>query len=193
MTEFEDLLKTDFVWPHTASDDDRNARVDPHSDGRLVLMITGYKDGADLLVQRAEESEYQRDSLIYPIIFNYRQFIELSLKYLIATYGHTVGIQANWQSHDIAFLWSVLVKVQAEYGDDDRDHTNPVVAKIIAEFSKIDPDSYAFRYPVDRSGKLIPAGLEELDLPILAKVMDRVAAYFDGCDGYLDHLQSAEP
>jgi hypothetical protein len=52
---------------------------------------------------------------VYPIIFTYRQFIELELKYLIATYGFTVGIEANWRSHDVAFLWSEFVKVLAGY------------------------------------------------------------------------------
>jgi hypothetical protein len=200
MTDFQELLKTDFAWPRKgdipfipSAEGVRGAHIDQDSHTRLISMMTGYKEGADLLVVKAQETGYLRDALVYPIIFNYRQFIELSLKYIIYAFGHTVGIPANWKSHDIAFLWSEFVKVQDAYGADDVDQTNPIVAKIIAQFAKIDPDSFAFRYPMDKDGKLIPLGIDELDLATLAKVMDGVEAYFSGCDGYLDHLQGASP
>jgi hypothetical protein len=70
-------------------------------------------------------------------VFIYRQFIELELKYLIATYGFTVGIKANWKSRDIAFLWSEFVKVLAGFGVEDPDETDSVVSSIVAEFAKV--------------------------------------------------------
>ena len=50
---------------------------------------------------------------------------------------------------------------------------------------KIDPRSFAYRYPVDRDGKPLPVAKSHLHLPTLADVMDGVSGYFDGCDGYL--------
>ena len=47
-------------------------------------MGTCYKQGADLMVEKAGGRRRDRDALVYPIIFNYRLFIELSLKYLIS-------------------------------------------------------------------------------------------------------------
>ena len=68
---------------------------------------------------------------------------------------------------------------------------DPIVGAIILEFAKIDPASYAYRYPVDRNGRLLPVAQNDLHLPTLADVMNGVSAYFDGCDAYLDNLQGA--
>ena len=67
---------------------------------RLVLMKDGYKTAADLMVEAAASDRLSRDTLVFPIIFNYRQFLELSLKYQLATFGPEVGIKPNWKSHD---------------------------------------------------------------------------------------------
>ncbi len=40
-------------------------------------MMTGYKKAAELLVEESLRSGFDRDTLVYPIIFMYRQFIEL--------------------------------------------------------------------------------------------------------------------
>ena len=136
-------------------------------------------------------ASFDRDALVYPIIFNYRQFIELELKYLIATYGLTVGVEANWKSHKLEDLWKAFTDVLDRYGSEDPQGTDPVVARIVAEFAKVDPRSFSYRYPVDTQGNPIPIAHEELDLAVLADVMKALEGYFSGCDGYLDHLQSA--
>lgn len=197
---FESILHQEMGWPRkgdkpfrTADDPYRNASVDRHGQNQLVMMMNSYKQAGDLMVERSKRSNYDRDCLVFPIIFNYRHFIELSLKYLIASYGHTVGVDANWASHDVAFLWSEFLKVLNGYGIDDPDQTNPVVARIIMEFAKVDPKSYSYRYPVDIQGHLIPIAYDELDLEMLADVMGELESYFTGSDGYLDHLQGAGP
>lgn len=195
---FRSILEQEFRWPKAgdrpfaqSADWRQNASIERHSHSRLVLMMTGYKQGADLMVERSAQSRWERDTLVFPILFNYRQFVELSLKYLIATYGHTVGVRENWRSHDLVVLWEQFVSVLKGYGHADPDETDPVVAAVVAEFAKVDPQSYSYRYPVDRHGKPIPIEHEELDLAVLADVMKGVEGYFSGCDGYLDNLQSA--
>lgn len=130
---------------------------------------------------------------MYPIIFNYRQFLELSLKYQLATFGPAVGIEPNWKSHKLEYLWGVFLSILKNYGTDDPDETDPAVGEIILEFAKIDPDSYSYRYPVDSQGRPIPVAYSDLHLPTLADAMDAVAGYFSGCDGYLDSLLDASP
>jgi len=195
LERFEDILHRDMRWPRKGdmpfkrSDDQyRNASIDHHGHDRLVMMMKGYKRAADLMVEKSTETNYDRDCLVFPIIFNYRQFIELSLKYLISTYGPSVGIDANWNSHNIDFLWSKFLKVIEGYGVEDPDQTNPIVGNIVAEFAKVDPKSFSYRYPVDTHGNLIPIAHDELDLGALADVMEGVDGYFTGCDGYLDSL-----
>lgn len=197
---FDALLRSEFRWPQQgdkaflpAAEWQDNAHIEQRHHSRMVMMMTGYKKAADLMVARAVDDRADRDALVYPIIFNYRQFIELSLKYLISTYGHTVGVSAIWDTHDLAALWKKLEAVLEGYGHDDDGETDPVVAEIVAEFSKVDPRSFTFRYPVDTKGKPIPVAHEQLDLGALADVMKALEGYFNGTDGYLDSLQSAGP
>src|SRR5439155_3109977 len=123
--------------PFLRSDDwQRNARLEAHAPSRLVMMMTGYKQAADIMVERTQQSTYERGCLVYPVIFNYRQFIELEIKYLIATYGPRVGIPGHWKSHDLAFLWSELRRLLKSYDVEDPDKADTVVGEIVAEFAK---------------------------------------------------------
>lgn len=199
MCEFQDLTGSTIIWPKpgdvafTPASRGLGAEVSQDRHGRLVMMMTGYKEAADHLVQKTVDEPYQRNSLVYPILFNYRQFVELNLKYLIASYGATVGIKANWQSHDLGKLWGIFQTMEDAYAIEDHDHANRAVAGIVGEFAKIDPKSFTFRYPVDRDGKLVPVTEDVLDLGRLKEVMAAVEGFFSGCDRYLDHLSGCTP
>jgi len=198
--KFEELFNRDFRWPRQG---DRpfiqsmnwqdNAYIESQVRGRFVMMMTGYKKAADLMVEHAGTDQFDRSALVYPIIFNYRQFIELSLKYLIATYGHTVDVKAIWNTHDLGRLWNTFTAVLKGYGCDDVGKIDPVVADIVAEFALVDPASFSYRYPVDTKGNPISIAHEKVDLTVLADVMQAIDGYFTGCDGYLDNLQNAGP
>ena len=77
------------------------------------------------------------------------------------------------------------------YGTEDPDKADPIVEEIILEFAKIDPGSYTHRYPVDRQGNPVPITYNDLHVPTLADVMEAVASYFAGSDGYLNSLLEA--
>ena len=193
---FDSILHTSFRWPaagdkpFVASEGpDDNAIIALDEFTRLVLMMEGYKKAADLMVAEAEGDRASRDFLVFPILFNYRQYIELSLKYMIATYGPTVGIEPNWRTHDLATLWSEFLDLLDRFGTPDPDEVDPVVGEVVIEFAKIDPGSYSYRYPVDRNGDAIPVAYTDLHLANLADVMNGVAGYFTGTDGYLNSLK----
>jgi len=197
---FEDILNADFRWPEqddqpfvVSSDPFENANIADDGFARLILMKDGYKSAADLMVEKATSDRSTRSMLVFPIILNYRQYLELSLKYQLATFGPAVGIRANWKWHDLARLWSEFLAMLEHHGTEDPDDADPRVEKIILEFAKIDPGSYSFRYPVDRRGNPLPVGHSDLHLPTLAYVMQGVAGYFAGCDGYLSNLIDAGP
>ncbi len=198
--DFEAILNQPFRWPKAG---DRLFQVSPHWDGnacvaehphsRMVMMMSGYKRCADLMVEQATRYRPDRDSLVFPIIFNYRQYLELSLKYLISSYGLTVEVDPIWNSHKLTQLWTRFMQVLDRYGADDDHDATTAVAKIVAEFARVDPNSFSFRYPVDTQGQAIELTHDYLDLAALADVMRGVDGFFSGCDGYLDALQSAGP
>ena len=197
---FEELLQSEFRWPIlgdapfvAAADYRENANISKDNFTRLVFMMQGYKKAADLMVEQTCVEPTDRDLLVCPIIFNYRQFLELSLKYVIATYGPAVAVRPVWRSHDLVKLWRFYAEVTEKYGTTDPDEADSIVEQVVAEFAKIDPGSYSHRYPVDTTGKPIPIAYSDLHLPTLKDVMDGVASYFAGCDGYLSHLKDASP
>lgn len=156
-------------------------------------MSEGYKMGADAMVEEALGDNYKSATLVFPILFNYRHFIELSIKYTIATYGPPVGLGPVWNTHYLIPLWNKLLQVFDAYGTDDPDDADQIVGGIIAEFAKIDPNSFSHRYPVDTQGNIIELAQEEIDLDALRDVMNGVEGFFNGADGYLDHIRSASP
>jgi hypothetical protein len=198
MVDFTAILSREFRWP-TVGDKpfveaarwQDNAYIDPRGRGRIVMMMTGYRLGSELMVRQAVESDFDRHALVFPIIFNYRQFLELSLKYLIGTYGRAVGVKSNWKTHSLTVLWEIFMEVLDGYGAREPDGAAEAVAVIVGEFAKVDPGSFSYRYPVDTKGMPISLAHEQLDLAALADVMTGVNGYFSGCDGYLDNLQSA--
>lgn len=196
---FKDILNSEFRWPMKgdtpfleAPDPRDNALIADDNFTRLILMIDGYKRAADLAVAHCEECRVDRDFLIYPIIFNYRQFIELSLKYQLATHGWTVGINAIWDTHKLEDLWKKFQEMLDRYGTPDPDEADPIVASVVAQFAKIDPKSDAYRYPVDQNGQPLPMLFAATHLDNLADVMDAVAGYFSGCDGDLSAIRDSQ-
>lgn len=197
---FGEALKTEIRWPTKgdkpfaeAADPLKNALIADDDRTRLVLMTDGYKQAGDLMVRHTLENPGSRDLLVFPIIFNYRHFLELSLKYQLATFGSAVSIEPNWHDHDLEVLAVSFFDMLDRYGTPDPDEADPAVREIILQFAKIDPRSYSHRYPVDRKGNPLPVEQAALDLANLADVMEGVAGYFDGCDGFLDHLCGGAP
>lgn len=195
---FAEIIEAPFRWP-TAGDEAFLPAENPMDDAliekndfvRLTLMIEGYRQVAELAVAKSAEDRFTRDFLVYPAIFNYRHFIELSLKHLIATYGVHVGVDAIWNSHDLERLWLTFSEVLQRFGTEDPEDADPVVASIVAEFAKLDPRSDAYRYPKDQKGNPLPLTFTRADLENLADVMKAVSGYFTGCDGYLSELAHA--
>ncbi len=77
------------------------------------------------------------------------------------------------------------------FGVADPESADASVMSIILEFSKIDPESFSYRYPLQKDGTEVPVSQSELHLPTLKEKMDAVENYFSGCDGYLHELSSA--
>src|SRR6266567_2236337 len=115
---FTEILTKAFRWP-SAGDRLFAVAEEPMDDAMLVgdwyarlhIMTDGYKRAADLLVHEAIREPNKRDFLVYPIIFCYRHYLELELKSMLAMYGPSVGIEANWSSHNLEKLWREFAKL----------------------------------------------------------------------------------
>lgn len=116
----------------------------------------GYRKAADALVIKAlaEPPPTDQVGLIYPIMYLYRHYLELTLKDLlfeaqaaaVATYSVKVG-------HDLSTLWdTILDMVETVQGNQDRQSFDEAFGPLVKTFHAADPNADAFRYATNRRG-----------------------------------------
>lgn len=194
--EMEPLGKRKLRWPapgdrlFTASGTPDDSFLGHSPFGKHDIMTAGYRAAADALVEKTREGSYEKDSLVFPIIFLYRQFIELELKGIIASYGRRCDVSPNWQSHRLDELWKSVLRIMEYIEIEDVDGANTAVGEVIREFAAIDPNSFSFRYPVTRDGKpILYSDVERVDLVRMKEVMEGVANLLSSTDCYIDDIE----
>lgn len=148
------------------------ARLDGDSYSKLAVQSHGYKWAADTLVEQAVDGGGNANFFVWPILFCYRHFVELSLKRLLWLYG-----TPKWSDHRLDVLWKSLAARLDAHGVPN-DKTRRAVTNQIGQLSKFDPKSTTGRYPKHQSGKPIILDIQWLDVERLEKGMDALEAYF---------------
>lgn len=199
-TTFTDLLELDFRWPKigdrlfSEGHPVQGAFLTDLSDERLYRLVEGYKLAADLLVEQTEIEPSRRPKLVYPIVFCYRHFLELTLKAMLEEYGSMGNVPRNWSHHRLEDLWRDYRTLLRNLGSDHpEEQGTDAVEHCIAEFAKIDPFSETFRYPSSRKGQPFDISHENIDLLQLHDTVQAIENYFMGSDGFLSNLQNAQP
>jgi hypothetical protein len=105
--DFEQLAEMPFRWLKAGDllfgeSETGHAAITGDPFSRMVFMMDGYKQAGDLLIDAALRNESERPLLVYPIVFCYRQSLELSLKYIITVYGGLAGVAPINNEHDFA-------------------------------------------------------------------------------------------
>jgi hypothetical protein len=159
-------------------------------DERRYRLLQGYKRAGDILIQNALADPYDRDSLIFPAIFNYRHYIELALKAIIEEHGPFAGVSLGpKKNHKLPELWQLFVKIAAAFGYDCSDAAAVAVGGCIDEFAD-DVNATAFRYACNLDGGTPTLPKAGLDLVRLHDVMNGIENFFEGVD--LDFTHRAE-
>lgn len=182
-----------FQPPQLPSEDDRLFEGDDDSWNNACvnflpddwhIYATGYKDAADVLVAHIEEHQRCQDTLVYPVVFLYRQYLELKIKNLIQQGRHLQDIHESFsKTHRIDELWKVCSALLREIFPGDSEKEQAEIARLIEEFCKVDPKSTAFRYPEDQDGKAsLPPRVRHINLRNVKEVMDKISVILDGAD-----------
>jgi HEPN domain-containing protein len=136
------------------------------------LMAGGYKEASDALIKHLEASG-RNDSLVYPILFGYRQYLELRIKALTQLVNRWDDADEEFKrTHDLQRLWkNIRSRLAEELQDEDRDAFQAAEA-LIMEFHELDPKSDRLRYPSD---------VEQLNLNLrrVQEVMERLSMFLD--------------
>ena len=146
------------------------------------LYATGYKVSGDLLVDHViRNQDSPRHALVFPVIFLYRQYLEIRMKDIIIAGSELIGTSGDFPgNHRLDELWrKCRPLLEGRVDSTDLDMSE----KYIQEFSDKDPTSQAFRYPNDRKGNLsLPENIIDnvINLRRFREVMGKIAAILDG-------------
>ncbi len=113
----------------------------------LGLIANGFQKASDILVEYLEHNP-RDDSLVQPIIFGYRQCLELRIKELAATMNQydTGSAKSPW-GHVFSELWQeIRPRILEVIKEEDREAFRSVES-VITEFEEFDKKGDAFRYP----------------------------------------------
>ncbi len=147
------------------------------------LYAIGYKDAADVLVAHVERDGRWQDTLVYPIVFLYRQYLELAIKDLIRQGRKLLDINEPFpKTHRIDELWRIASKLLEEISPGDSVDEQKQIGRLIKEFCQADPTSTAFRYPEDREGKPSLPGVRHISLTNVRDVIAKIAVILNGAD-----------
>ncbi len=151
------------------------------SDDPLEIYTIGYKEAADRLANTLFEERQLQDALIYPICFLYRQYIELRLKEIICS-GRTLIEEGKGfpQHHKISALYQTAKGIIEKVFSEDSEAPDLLfVEHIISEYVRIDPESFSFRYPFDKSGVNLLQGITYINVRHLSENIKSFAEIID--------------
>lgn len=166
------------------------------------VFLEGYYRAAEVLVTSAlGDSRRSSDFtfLFHPICYNYRHYIELSLKNLIIKSEKLYYILEKLDSVQGKITESVIPKLTETHRvktllDWLNERTKFVsgrgldkkIKNLITQFDDIDPDGQNFRYPLRTDGN--PSLPEQFgtDLEILREHMEEVHTHLSGIGDWLD-------
>lgn len=155
----------------------------------MDLYAAGYKDAADGLLYALAERKVSLDSVIYPLVFLYRQGLELELK-LILPLARRLGDQQakNDHRHGLMPLWRELRCLLEQLDPSEADQELAAIEAFILQLDEVDPGSYAFRYPMTKQGEVSLPDLSRINVRHLGEIMDSVFMLLGGIHSWLGEM-----
>lgn len=165
-----------------------------NSASKFFLYSEGYRMAAEKIFNDCISNPHFANKMVYPMIFNYRQFIELRLKELISMGYFFLGEHADFQDdHSLMRLWNtyrneILIKIEP---------IDPFllnnVERIISQFNTEDPNSMFFRYPLTKApNRRNSLNRESIDLRNFRNVIEKLNNFLDWQWDMLSHYQDLQ-
>lgn len=155
------------------------------------VYAEGYKNSADVLVEYVSSQGRKQDTFVYPIVFLYRQYIELALKDLIRQCQSLQDtLNPTPQGHNIDLLWRECRKLLTIISSGEAENKLDQVGRLISEFSSVDSTSTAFRYPETKDGKPSLPDLDRIDLYNLGVTVGKIHNLLDAAGSQIREYQS---
>ena len=143
---------------------------------------------ANAIYDTIESDTFRQNTLVYPMIFNYRQFIELQLKELSAIGNKYLYRENDFkEGHELKELWdeyrnNILKEINSNFDQAMLDN----VERLIIEFVSEDPRSTNYRYPFKllatkgaaASTRKASLNRDTLDLKNFKETIDKLVNFF---------------
>jgi hypothetical protein len=192
----EDILAN---WPQKGdklitTEGDRYFHVVVGDRTDLNAHIEGYKRAADLIFDQfgQEPRVIAVGWLVFPAIFLYRHFVELSLKDIISLGSYIETDNAHFPpTHDLSALWREARELIKSIGPGCTDDDLDAMGSLIQELNTIDSGSFSFRYPINKDGAPTLASLE-FNLAAFRRGMGKMSGFFDGARSMLVEYKSTK-
>ncbi|PZQ13958.1 hypothetical protein [Pseudoxanthomonas winnipegensis] len=174
--------------------------------GKWTGYVLGYKEAADRLVQGINQGQHGQDYLVFPILFLYRHWLEVSIKELILRCQRLSGIErpikkkglnkrqdtiARAEGHDLAGLWAYLLQITPRVYAQFDSEIVAGISRAIAGFSRHDPIGDAARYPLTMQGDFTLADLKSINLRGLADDMRLAQEGLYQLEGIFDYEEES--
>ena len=170
----------------------RIASVSGVGENSWCIYADGFLRAAELLINNIKAT-YEINTVIFPILFLYRQYTELTLKEIIG-YSQYLSEHRDVRQggHDLKNLWCAAKSyIQRHYKETSNDELTQIQG-IIQYLHKLDPTSQASRFPVisqkDSGGKRLASfayNAEPIDIDELAAKMKVLASLFERITNFL--------
>jgi len=154
----------------------------------------GFKVMAQIGVEAIRINGSHQDTLVYPIVFNFRHHVELLLK-IALKYGYNFldRKQGVPKSHDLDLLWKdlngVLIEVKMKTSEFPDASELKNAKRIINELARLDPEGESFRYAKKKSGESsIDQNLTNLNLESFSEAVEKLSNFLESVGSHLGHL-----
>jgi hypothetical protein len=141
-------------------------------------------------VDLALSDSTKRDFVIYPILFLYRQFLELGLKEVVI-YAQELSDEEEVKRRDhhrLQDLWSEFERLMTKVSDGSVNDHVAVIRNAVQQFASLDPTSQLFRYPENKDGTSVSYPLARVNLPTLRAEMRNAGIAMEMVSGGLSAL-----
>ena len=163
-----------------------NACLDPFHEN-WYPYVNGYKRGADVLVEHVRNNRIDLDSLVFPVVFLYRQYIELQLKCIIGNSRKLFDQPGEFPKHNkLDQLWREARRILEKVYEGDTKEDLDEIEEHIKQFCDRDAFGDAFRYPTDIKGDKSLLGLMHINVRKFSETMKKAADLLDGASMGID-------
>jgi hypothetical protein len=143
----------------------------------------GYKRAAEVLSKKIlslkPENNKNYQSMIFPLLYVYRHYFEITLKDLIRKcylFNDFTAPETSF-NHDLNDLWSKKLKPAVKKIEDsfEEHEETKEIAEAFKNFTSFDKNGEGFRFPLRKDGRQSLAGLNLLDLKHFCKTASKIS------------------